>query len=129
MRSIGLFTLVAWGFVLASCQTVPGEIPSDLSQAELIQLAQESSDQENWAAAIAYYTAIVDRFPQDRASTAVARYEIAFIELKRGDAAAAEAGLQELLGMYDFEAQLLPAWPRVLALRLLEDIAGEAEGS
>ncbi len=110
---------------LIGCQTVPTEIPEDLTQAELIQQAQESADQENWEAALAYYTAIVDRFPQDRAATATARYEMAFIEYKRGNLDEAEAGLLELIGMYDFGAESLPAWPRVLARRVLEEIDEE----
>jgi len=113
--------------VLIGCQTVPTEIPEDLTQAELIQQAQESADQENWEAAIAYYGAIVERFPQDRAATATARYEIAFIEYKRGNLDEAEAGLLELIGMYDFEAESLPAWPRVLARRVLEVIEEERD--
>ena len=110
---------------LLGCQTVPTEIPSDLTQAELIQRAQEAVDQENWEAALAYYSEIVERFPQDRAATATARYEIAFIEYKRDNLDTAQAKFQELIGMYDFEAETLPSWPRVLAERLLEKIAEE----
>jgi len=112
---------------LLGCQTVPTEIPEDLTQAELIQQAQESADQENWDAALAYYTAIVDRFPQDRAATASARYEMAFIQYKQGNLEEAEAGFLELIGMYDFEAESLPAWPRVLARRVLEEIEEEQD--
>jgi outer membrane protein assembly factor BamD (BamD/ComL family) len=121
-------SLIVLGVVaLLGCQTVPTEIPEDLTQAELIQQAQESADQENWEAAIAYYSAIVERFPEDRAATATARYEIAFIEYKRGNLDEAESGLLELIGMYDFEAESLPAWPRVLARRVLEEIEEERE--
>jgi outer membrane protein assembly factor BamD (BamD/ComL family) len=110
---------------LFGCQTVPTEIPDDLTQAELIQRAQESADQDNWDAALAYYEAIVDRYPEDRSATATARYEMAFIEYKRGDLDAAESGFEELIGMYDFESDAIPAWPRVLAVRLLEIIEDE----
>jgi len=125
-RSLIVLAVVA----LLGCQTVPTEIPDVLSQAELIQRAQESADQENWDAALAYYQAIIDRFPEDRSATATARYEMAFIEYKRGDLDAAQAGFEELLGMYDFEAETVPAWPRVLAIRLLAEIEEErAAGS
>jgi outer membrane protein assembly factor BamD (BamD/ComL family) len=110
---------------LIGCQTVPEEIPADLTQAELIQRAQEAADQENWSTAIAYYNAIIERFPQDRAATATARYEIAFIEYKRGNLDTAESEFLELLGMYDFEDDVLPAWPRVLAQKLLDRIEEE----
>lgn len=122
-RSLIVLAVVA----LIGCQTVPTEIPEDLTQAELIQQAQESADQENWEAALAYYNAIVDRFPQDRAATATARYEMAFIEYKRGNLDEAETGLLELIGMYDFEADALPAWPRVLARRVLSKIEEERD--
>lgn len=113
---------------LVSCQTVPTEIPEDLSQAELIQLAQEAADQDNSEAAIAYYQAIRDRYPQDRASVATASYEIAFIQYKQGDLEEARAGFEELLGLYDFEAESLPAWPGILAQKLLDEM-DEAAGT
>ncbi|MFP4114835.1 MAG: hypothetical protein ACOC2Y_08485 [Spirochaetota bacterium] len=123
MKRLGLIAIAL--AALIGCQTVPEEIPEDLSQAELIQLAQEAADAENWEAAAAYYEAIVERYPEDRAAIATARYEIAFIEYKQGNLDAAEAGLLELLGMYDFESESLPAWPRVLATRVLEQIEEE----
>ena len=127
MKRLGLIVLSL--AALIGCQSVPEEIPSDLTQAELIQRAQEAADLENWDAAIAYYEAIVERFPQDQAGTATARYEIAFIEYKRGNLDSAEAQFYELLGMYDFEADALPAWPRVLAERILEKIEAEREAA
>jgi outer membrane protein assembly factor BamD (BamD/ComL family) len=111
--------------LLAACQTVPEEIPEDLSQAELIQLAQESSENENWTAARAYYEAIIERFPADRPSIAVARYEVGFVEYQRGNLAQAEQEFTTLLGMYDFESADLPAWPRVLSETILEKIESE----
>lgn len=112
--------------LLAACQTAPEEIPDDLSQAELIQLAQESSEMENWAAARAYYQAIIDRFQGDRASVAVARYELGFVEYQRGDFDAARAEFDTLLGMYDFQENQLPAWPRVLGEVIIERMEDEA---
>lgn len=123
MKRLSLFAVAA--VVLFGCQTVPTEIPEDLTQAELIQLAQDASDQENWEAAQAYYGAIVDRYPNDRAAIATARYEIAFIEYKRENYDEAERRFEELLGMYDFEAEGLPAWPRVLANRVLDEMEEE----
>ena len=126
MKRLSLIAVAA--VVLFGCQTVPTEIPEDLTQAELIQLAQEATDQENWEAAQAYYAAMVDRYPNDRAAIATARYEIAFIEYKRGDFDEAERRFEELLGMYDFERDELPAWPRVLANRVLDEMEAERRG-
>ena len=120
--------LLAAALALLGCATVPTEIPEDLSQAELIQLAQESADQENWEAAQAYYQAVLDRFSKDRVATVTAIYEIAFIDYKRGDLDEAHRGFERLLGMYDFEGDVLPAWPRVLSERLMAEIdTGSAE--
>lgn len=125
MKRFAFLLLV--GLALLSCRTVPTEIPEDLTQAELVQLAQESADQENWDAALAYYQAVLDRFPQDRAATVAARYEMAFIEYKRGDLTEAQAGFEQVLGFYDFDSAGLPQWPRVLASRLLQDVLARRE--
>jgi len=106
--------------VLLSCSTVPSEIDPELSQAELIQNAQEAVDEENYDAAIAYYQAVAERFPDDLEALATARYETAFIYYKRGDMERARAGFVELLGMYDMHSEPIPEWPRVLATTLLE---------
>ncbi len=124
MRRALLLLAVVVGF--AACKTVPTEIPADLSEAELIQLAQESADSENWEAGLAYYQAVLDRFPQNKGVTAAAQYEMAFIEYKRGNLEAAQAGFERLLGLYDFEGDSLPQWPKILAERLLEEIAVES---
>jgi outer membrane protein assembly factor BamD (BamD/ComL family) len=111
--------------ILLGCRTVPTDIPDDLTQAELIQLAQEAADQESWEAARAYYEAMIERFPDDRAAIATARYEIAFVEYRRGNLATAESLFTQVIGMYDTEADALPAWPGVLSRRLLEIIEAE----
>jgi outer membrane protein assembly factor BamD (BamD/ComL family) len=118
--------LLAIIVVFAACKTAPTDIPDDLSQAELIQLAQESSDSDNWDAALAYYQAVLDRFPQDQGATVTAQYEMGFIEYKRGNNAEAQAIFEQLLGLYDFQGETLPQWPRVLAERLLAEISAES---
>ena len=125
MKRFALLAVVA--LALLSCRTVPTDIPEDLTQAELVQQAQEAADQENWAAALAYYQAVLDRFPADRVATVTAQYEMAFIEYKRGNTELAEAGFEQVIGVYDFESEGLPLWPRVLSERLLEEIAAERE--
>jgi len=112
--------LLLAAFAFAGCQTTPTEIEPDLSQAELIQLAQEASDAENWDAAVVYYEELTERFPNDRSSVATARYEIAFIEYKQGSFDAAKNGFEQVIGMYDFESQELPEWPLVLSQVLLQ---------
>ena len=121
------FLLIVVAVILAACKTAPTEIGDDLSQAELIQLAQESADAENWEAALAYYQAVLDRFPQDRVAAVTAQYEIAFIRYKNNETSEARAGFERVLALYDFEGETLPQWPRALAQRLLDDISAETE--
>ncbi len=109
--------------LLFGCRTVPTDIPDDLTLGELIQLAQESVDAENPNAALAYYQAILDRFPNDRAAVATARYEIGFIHFRRNDFEQARTEFDTLLAMYDTEAGSIPEWPRVLANTLLAEIS------
>lgn len=123
-RRWSILPIALGALALAACQTVPTEIPEDLTQPELIQLAQDAADQDNWDAAIAYYSAIQARFTQEPESVAIVRYEIAFINYKRGALDEARDGFTQLLGMYDFEADVLPEWPRILAERLLAEIDG-----
>jgi len=121
-----LYLVVFAAIVVIGCQTAPTEIPEDLTQAELIQLAQEASDQDNFSAALAYYRSVEERFPEDRVAVVTARYEIAFIHYKQEDLQEAEAGFEQVLGMYDFDAATLPQWPRVLAEKLLAEIRESA---
>jgi outer membrane protein assembly factor BamD (BamD/ComL family) len=124
MRRAALFCALA--IAIVSCKSAPAEIPENLSQAEIIQLAQESADSENWDAATAYYEAVLARYPQDRASVVTAQYEIAFIHYKQDELELARAGLEQVLGLYDFEADVLPQWPMVLAQRLLDEIPSDS---
>ena len=120
-----LALIVVCVVLLLSCQTVPTEIPDDLTQAELILDAQDAADLENWDAAIAYYSAIVERFPDDRPGYATALYEIAFIHYKQGDVEAARVGFDELLALYDTEGSVLPQWPKTLAEKIIEQMGEE----
>ena len=119
--------LLATVAILAACKSVPTDIPDDLSQAELIQLAQESADSESWDAAIAYYQAVIDRFPQDPNAAVTAQYEMGFIEYKRGNSAEAADIFEQILALYDFEKDDLPQWPRILSARLYAELTAETE--
>lgn len=126
-RALG-FALLA-GLALASCRTVPApeDIPDDLSQAEMFQSAQEAVDEENWEAALVYYKTFLERFPNDIANRAAAKYEVAFIYYRTGNLAAAEERFEALLQDYEDPALVaeLPQWPRILATKLLAMIEEE----
>ncbi|HOX48871.1 MAG TPA: hypothetical protein P5165_03515 [Spirochaetia bacterium] len=109
--------------LLSSCASAPKEIPEDLTSRELIQRAQEASDGDNFAAAIAYYEAARERYGYDPAVLATAEYEVSFIYYKQGKYAEAEAGFLSLLARYDGpEGESLPNTFKILAEKLLPKV-------
>lgn len=127
VRALALVALV--GLAMASCRTVPSpeDIPEGLSQAEMFQRAQEAVDEENWEAALVYYETFLERFPNDLANRAAAKYEVAFIYYRTGELATAEELFEALLQDYEDPALVaeLPQWPRILATKLLAMIEEE----
>lgn len=118
-------------FLLSSlvlgCSTVPEEVPEGLSQMEIFQLAQEASENDRWEVTRHYYETFLERFPEDWPNRIAARYEIAFTYYKEGDLDTAERLFQDVLAAYEDpdDERPLPAWPRVLSERLLEQIEEE----
>ena len=107
--------------IFLSCRTGPVTIPEDLTQAELFQRGQEALDAGRFTNALQYYETFLERFPEDHANGAEARYEIAFVHYRMDDWDTARTLFDELLARYDgSNADLLPVWPKVLSLRVLE---------
>jgi outer membrane protein assembly factor BamD (BamD/ComL family) len=118
----GLVVLFLSSLVLG-CYTVPEEVPEDLSQMEIFQLAQEAAENDRWDVTRLYYETYLDRFPEDWPNRIAARYEIAFTYYKEGRLDTAEVLFQSVLATYaEPEERPLPAWPRVLSERVLEKI-------
>ena len=114
--------------LLLGCYTVPEEVPEDLSQMEMFQLAQEASENDRWEVTRKYYETFLDRFPDDWPNRIAARYEIAFSYYKEGDLDTAELFFRSVVAAYSApEERPLPAWPRVLSERLLVTIEEERE--
>jgi outer membrane protein assembly factor BamD (BamD/ComL family) len=114
--------ILAAGILIAGCATVPSpeEIPEDLTQAELFQIAQEAVDNQRYETATVYYETFLERFPDDEANVVAAEYEIAFIQYRQENYERAAELFQDLLDKYEQDRNnVLPAWPRVLATRLL----------
>jgi outer membrane protein assembly factor BamD (BamD/ComL family) len=120
----------AFALLFAACETVPepSEIPEDLSTQEYFQRAQEAVDQRHFETALVYYRTFLDRYPDDVENRIAAQYEIAFLHYKMEDYDTAEELFEELLARYEGEeAAQLPAWPRILAEKLIEKIEEERE--
>ena len=106
-----------------ACQTVPEEIPDGLSRMEMFQRAQEAVEVERWELALRYYDEFIRRFPEERGAIVEAEYEIAFIAYKQEQYVESIALFEAILQKYEEdETGVLPEWPRVLSLRLLEII-------
>jgi outer membrane protein assembly factor BamD (BamD/ComL family) len=105
-------------FLFVACAGAPKVIPQTLSARELVQDAQEATDAYNYKAAVAYYTALGERFGSDPL------YEISFIAFKQGHYAVAKEGLEALLARYSGpNGSSLPPRYAVLAKKVLESIA------
>jgi outer membrane protein assembly factor BamD (BamD/ComL family) len=110
--------------LFVACAGAPKTIPDDLSAREIVQKAQEATDAYNYAAAIAYYRALAERFGSDPLYSTTAAYEIAFIAYKEGKYSEAKANFESLLAQYSGpDAASLPQRYAILAKKVLESIA------
>ena len=117
-------TLLILAFFVA-CTTAPEDIPETLTQPEYFQQAQEAVEVRNWDAALAYYRAVIERYPQDTETVVAAEYEIAFIAYKRGLTEEAADGFRSVLERYEEGVgPQMPEWPRILSEKLLAEIEG-----
>ncbi len=103
-----------------SCASLPVSVPEGASPAELVQMAQNAAERGKNEAAVQYYQAVLDRFPEDLPSVCAAEYEIAFIRYKEKDYGQAKPLFIRLLARYDSpDAALLPAQYKVLGEKIL----------
>ncbi|MBN2050792.1 MAG: hypothetical protein JW760_10135 [Spirochaetales bacterium] len=123
-----LLTFITLALVTA-CAGAPAHIEENLAPAEYFQRAQEAmGSRDDYKTALVYYTTFLERFPEDTQRVVEAEYEIAFIHYVQGDFITAEKEFRALLDRYNQpEAEALPKWPRVLAEKLLIEIAIKKE--
>ncbi len=114
-----ILLLAAAILLFASCQSVPTEAPEDLTKADLIQLAQDSYDEGNDAAAKFYYELIIERFSTDPSAYIVAKFEIAHMYVKDKDYKTARPLLEEIVGCYD-DPEIAAALPEYLKLAKID---------
>jgi outer membrane protein assembly factor BamD (BamD/ComL family) len=108
-----------------SCATGPVVIGDDLTQAEMVQRAQEASDRNKYNVSLQYYEAILERFPFDIEGVCGAEYEIAFIHYKQKKYDTARTEFNNLLERYNVpDEELLPPQYKILSLIVLEKIDG-----
>jgi outer membrane protein assembly factor BamD (BamD/ComL family) len=108
---------------MMACASSPGEIPADMTAAEMVQRAQEASDRNRYAVSLEYYETILDRFPGDMEYVCTAEYEIAFIHYKQKKYDIAKTEFNSLLVRYDSpDEELLPPQFKILSQMILGNI-------
>ncbi|MFP4067375.1 MAG: hypothetical protein ACLFS5_07710 [Spirochaetaceae bacterium] len=114
--------------LFGACETVPErtEIPEDITVQEYFQEAQEAADRRHFQTALVYYETFIERHPDDLENRVAAEYEIAYLHYKMEEYDTAEEEFEDILARYESdEADQLPAWPQILAEKLLERVREE----
>lgn len=106
--------------LFAACQSVPTDVPEDLSRRDLIQLAQDSYEEGNVAAAEYYYSVIIERFGDDDSSRIMAQFEIAHLQIKEKNYKKAQPLLEDIIATFDSNPDLLYEIPEYLKLAQID---------
>ena len=111
-----LFTILAF----FGCQSVPTDIQTDITEAELTKLAQAAYDNGNTKAATIYYETIIERFGDTPERFVSAKFELAYLLVKEKKYKEAKPILEEILGLYteDFSNSLPPEYKKLAQIDL-----------
>jgi len=126
IRIVGLLIMACVSVLFFSCASAPAPVPQDASAQKIIQLAQERYDAYDLNGAKYYYQILLDRFGSDPNYTMNAKYEMAFIEYKKGNKDKAIAAFKEIIARYDEAdaSSLSPTW-KVLSEKLLAELTAK----
>ncbi|NLL99929.1 MAG: hypothetical protein GX220_00530 [Treponema sp.] len=113
MNSKKLFSLFLFCIILLlcfiSCNSIPKEIPENVTPEQLLRNAQESFDKLNYKAAEYYYNAAISRTISNPKMLLQAEFELAHMYVKLKNYKKAQPILQRLLESYNApEAQAYP---------------------
>jgi outer membrane protein assembly factor BamD (BamD/ComL family) len=127
MRKKSFYVLVSAACVaacvlLGSCATEKPFSTEGLTAEEIFQRAQDAADRGNNAMAIAYYTAVPEKFPDDKAHGIWSTYEIAFLYHRMGKNDIALTMFNQILDRYAKEGDSLPPAPQILAQKLKAEL-------
>ncbi|MDR2362940.1 MAG: tetratricopeptide repeat protein [Spirochaetaceae bacterium] len=116
MYRVKYTALILIGLWFLSCVSKPLVISEGLSPAQLIQQGQEASDKNKFDQALAYYTVLLQKYPENMEIVCAAEYEIAFIHYKQKKYNQARTEFNALLARYDTpDEELLPAQFKILS--------------
>ena len=108
-----------------SCASAPAPVPQDASPQKIIQLAQERYDAYDLDGASYYYHVLLERYGSDPNYMLNAKYELAFIEYKRGNKDLALDAFKEIVARYDEPdaSYLSPTW-KLLSEKMIAKLTG-----
>ncbi len=109
-QTIVVCIIISSIFLFVSCATVPEEVPYDVTESELLQLAQSAIDNSNTKAARFYFETMISRFGMNHASLVVAEFELAHLDVKEGRFADAKPVLERIISYYE-DPQLAAVLP------------------
>jgi outer membrane protein assembly factor BamD (BamD/ComL family) len=119
LRILAAFT---FALIFSACASSVN-ISEDMSPAELIQRAQESSDKNRYKLAMQYYQALKERNLSNIDLVITSEYEIAFIHYKQKKFQQAKNELTDVLEYYNTpDEELLPQHYKKLSKIVIERI-------
>ena len=84
-----------------ACKTVPTEVSSTVTEAELFQLAQTEIDNDNPEAARFYFEKVIFMYGTNYTSLVIAEYELAHLDIKEKKYMSAKPQLEKVVSYYD----------------------------
>ncbi len=125
IRIVGFSMFVCLSVLFFSCASSPAPVPQDASAQKIIQLAQERYDAYDLNGASYYYQVLLERYGSDPNYMLNAKYEMAFIEYKRGHKDKAVAAFREIVARYDEPdaSSLSPTW-KLLSEKMIAELTG-----
>ena len=101
-RSRFLVLFIAASMTFSSCESLPKEPPtSDMTDREIIQLAQTAYDKNHYNVAEYYYKILLQRYGNYTNDYVEGRFELAHLYLKQKKYDIAVPMLQEIIDIYD----------------------------
>ena len=95
-----IFTAV---LALSSCRSLP-EIPTDLTQAQLIQKGQNAFSAGDYKLAEHYYQTSIQRYGNNTENYIESKYELGHLYIKTKDYDKAQEAFEEILELYEYAA-------------------------
>lgn len=125
LRIIGFWMFASLSVLFFSCASAPPPVPQDASPQKIIQLAQERYDAYDLDGASYYYQVLLERYGSDPNYMLNAKYELAFIEYKRGNKDQALAAFKEIVARYEEPdaSRLSPTW-KLLSEKMIAKLTG-----